>query len=69
MEGKGSTRIDVILANPKAASSIEKFTDRWALVEEAHVPLQMDVYLDVLNDDEVTQKTAGTIECNVDLKK
>ena len=69
MRGKGSSRIDVILANPKAASAITSFQHRWDLVEEAHVPLQIDLDTEILNGDEVVQKTAGQVECNIDVEE
>ena len=64
--GKGSTRIDTILANPTAASAIKYFRLRWDLIDEAHVPLQVEMDFDALNEDEVVQKTAGTIKCDVE---
>ena len=61
LRGKSSTRIDVILANPKAASSITPFQHRWDLVEEAHVPLQIDMDIKTLNGDEAVQKAGGQV--------
>ena len=65
--GKGSTRIDTTLANPTAASAIMSFKHRWDFVEKAHVPLQVEVNMNTLNDNEVAQKTAGTVPCTMNL--
>ena len=65
MRGKGATRIDVIPANPSAAAAITSFTPRWDLIEERHVPLQVDLHLHQLNDMEVQQETQGNVKCNI----
>ena len=68
MRGKGSTRIDVILANAKVAFSIAAFQLRWDLVKEAHVPPQIDMNVAVLNEDEVVLKIVGLVECSIDIE-
>ena len=68
MKGKGATRIDTILANPVAASAISSFKPRWDLIEEAHVPLQVELDVGTLNDNEIVQKTAGTVKCTIELE-
>ena len=35
------------------------------LIEEAHVTLQTEVDMDILNENEVVQRTAGTVRCTV----
>ena len=65
-KGMGATRIDTILANPTAANAIASFKPRWDLVEEAHVPLQIEIDIDTLNDTEVVQKTVGLVNCTID---
>ena len=67
LRGKGATRIDTILASPTAANAIASFKPRWDLVEEAHVPLEIEVDIDTLNDNEVVQKTVGTVNCTIEL--
>ena len=66
LRGKGATRIDTILASPTAANAVASFKPRWDLVEEAHVPLQIEVDTDILNENEVVQKTAGTVACTIE---
>ena len=39
---------------------------RWDLIEEAHVPLQIEMNIAALNDNEVVQKTVGIVKCDID---
>ena len=64
-QGKGSSRIDVILANPVAAFAIRTFHHKWDPVEEAHVPIEITMDTERLDEDEVVQKTAGNVLCKV----
>ena len=43
MKGKGVSGIDDVLANPAAAVAVAVFRLRWDLVEESHVPLQLQL--------------------------
>ena len=65
IKARGASRIDVILANFAAASSICELRYRWDLIEEAHVPLEITVNIDQLNADQVAQKTAGNVMSNI----
>ena len=58
---KGATRIDVILANPVAASSTSTLRYRWGLIEEAHAPLGITIDVEQMNADQVVQKTSGNV--------
>ena len=69
IQGKGATRIDAILANPVMATAIKRFTPRWDLVEEAHVPLQIEVCMEQLNGEEVKQTTRGNVKCDIDAEE
>ena len=62
MQGKGTSRIDTILANPLAVATIADFNLRWDLVEESHVPLQIDLQLERLEEEEVIQRSDGKIK-------
>ena len=64
--GKGSPRIDVVFANPTAA--VKDLTYRWDLVEEAHVPIQLTLDIDQINEDEVIQKFAGQVKAKEEVK-
>ena len=62
MEGKGVTRIDLVLANPTAAASVTGHFSRWDLVLERHVPQEVHLNLALLNSLEMSQKTRGNVK-------
>ena len=61
MQGQGTTRIDLMLANPSAAAAVIAHYSRWDLVQERHVPQEVILDMQTLDSDEIIQRTAGKV--------
>ena len=61
MEGKGVTRIDLAFANPTAAAAVAGYFSRWDLVQERHVPQEVVLDLDTLDQEDIVQRTNGNV--------
>ena len=62
MSGSGTTRIDVVLANPTAAAAITDFRYEWDKVFLDHVPLSVTMSLEAFEDQVVHQKGCEQME-------
>ena len=61
MQGQGTTRIDLMLANPSAVAAVIAHYSRWDLVQERHVPQEVILDMQTLDSDEIIQRTAGKV--------
>ena len=57
------------MASLVAAAAVKNLQYRWDLVGEAHVPIQVTLDVDQINEDEVIQKTAGHVKASEEAKE
>ncbi len=62
MDGKGTSRIDAIFANPAAAALVTDLCYEWDLVEHDHVPLKVVLDTNAFTDYRVVHNTRGAID-------